>query len=77
MRLTGSKIRREVKEGSVHLYIKEKYEKSMSRKLVEFAYEYCAYTKNTFLNWAKIQSEHLYNGVMLKILPTKGHKECR
>jgi len=48
----------------------------MSRKLVEFAYEYCAYTKNTFLNWAKIaKSERLYKGVMLKISPTKGHKE--
>ena len=73
MRLTGSKIQREVKEGSVHLYIKEKDEKSMSRKLVEFAYEYCAYTKNTLLNWAKIaKSQRLYNGVMFKISPTKG-----
>jgi len=67
-----------VKEGYVHLYIKEKDEKSMSRKLVEFAYEHCAYTKNTFLNWAKIaKSLRLYNGVMLKISPTKGHKESR
>ena len=78
VRLTGSKFRREVKEGFVHLHIKEKYEKSMSRKLVEFAHEYCAYTKNTFLDWAKIaKSQRLYNGVMLKISPTKGHKECR
>ena len=57
---------------------KGKDEKSMSRKLVEFAYEYCAYTKNTFLDWAKIaKSQRLYNGVMLKISPTKWHKESR
>jgi len=43
-----------VKEGSVHLYIRKKDEKSMSRKLVEFAYENAANTINTFLDWAKI-----------------------
>ena len=62
----------------MHLYIRKKDEKSMSRKLVEFAYENAANTINTFLDWAKIaKSERLYNGVMLKVSSTKGHKEWR
>jgi len=60
------------------LVFKGEDQKSMSRKLVVFAYEYWKNTKNTFLNWAKIaKSKRLYNGVMLKILPTKWHKEWR
>ena len=60
------------------LVISGKDQKSFRRKLVVFAYENWKNTKkHVFEMSEKSQSQRLYNGVMLKVPPTKGHKESR